>query len=105
MWRIINETRMRRSSWTFLGPDFESASPSVQMFRQIVERNQKRMEKRYLRAINACAASSDVCDEDDIDEEWPINNPEEHLGLPEEIALTLSGSMPYDSTFGKRSRR
>ena len=43
--------------------------------------------------------------DDDIDEEWPINDPEEHLGLPVDIALTLSGSMSNDTcNFGKRSR-
>ena len=104
MWRIINETRMRRNQWSFLGEDFTASSPSVQLFRKIVERNQNRMQKRYLQINNASAASADVGSDDDIDEEWPVSNPEEQLGLPAAIALSLSGCEPYSSSIGKRSR-
>ena len=104
MWRIINETRMRRNQWSFLGEDFTVSSPSVQLFRKIVERNQNRTEKRYLQIINASAASADVGSDDDIDEEWPVSHPEEQLGLPEAIALSLSGFGSSASSVGKRSR-
>ena len=107
MWRIFNETRMARNYWTFLGPDFESASPSVQMFRQIAERNRTRMHERYLRALNLGSGPSEMQDvlntqanqDIDIDEEWPINDPEKRLGLPPDIALTLSGKIPQESFF------
>ena len=102
MWRIINETRMRRNGWSFLGDDFAAAPPSIQTFRSVAQRNQNRMRKRYLQIINASAASSDMGDDDNIDEEWPITDA--NLGLPDAIALSLSGLGPYEPTAGKRSR-
>ena len=113
IWRIIHETRMERNSWTCSGPDFESASPSAQTFRQIAERNQTRMHERYLRVLNMGSGSSDMQDVPNtqanpdigIDEEWPINDPQEHLGLPSDVPLSLSGSIPQDPfIFGERSR-
>ena len=78
MWRIINETRMTRNSWTFLGLNFDSLSPSLQMFRTMAERNQYRICARYLRAMTSGGISADMEDvpdaqdrgDDDIDEEF-----------------------------------
>ena len=77
MWGIINGTRMTRNSWTFLGLNFDSLSPSLQMFRTMAERNQYRICARYFRAMTSGGISADVEDvpdaqdrgEGDIDEE------------------------------------
>ena len=41
-WKVINEQRMGRNKWTFMGTDEESSPlpPSVALFRAIVKRNQ-----------------------------------------------------------------
>ena len=113
MWGIINETRMTRNSWTFLGLNFDSLSPSLQMFRTMAERNQYRIRARYLRAMTSGGTSADMEDvpdaqdrgDDDIDDEWPVTDSTVHLSLPPEIALSLSATNPqWTSTSGKRSR-
>ena len=46
MWRIINETRMTRNNWTFLGENFGALRPSPKMFRSMAEQNQQRIRSR-----------------------------------------------------------
>ena len=62
MWRIINETRMTRNSWTFLGVSFDSLHPSLKMFRTIAERNQYRIRARCLRALTSGGNSASMGD-------------------------------------------
>ena len=111
MWRIINETRMTRNSWTSLELNFASLSLSLEMFRTVAERNQFRIRARYARASNSEGPSADMEDVpdaqgsgvDDIDEEWLVTDPAAHLCLPPEIALSLSGNNPqWTATSGKR---
>ena len=104
---------MTRNSWTSLGLNFDSLSPSLQMFRTMAERNQYRIRARYLRALNSGETSADGEDipdarergDDDVDDEWPVTDSTVRLTLPSEIALSLSGTNPqWTSTSGKRSR-
>ena len=83
MWKIINETRMTRNSWTFLGENFDSIHPTLKMSRTIAERNQYRIRARYLRALTSGGNSATLGDVpnaqdrgfDDIDEGWPAVDP------------------------------
>ena len=52
MWRIINETRMTRNNWSFLGENFDALHPTLRMFRSMAEQNQQRIHARYLRTIS-----------------------------------------------------
>ena len=50
IWRMINEQRMVRHAWSFVGPDAEQKFlyPTILAFRSIAERNQARSRRRYL---------------------------------------------------------
>ena len=79
----------------------------------MAEQNQYRIRSRYLRALTSEGNSASMDDvpnaqhreDDDLDEEWPVVDPNVKLSLPPEIALSLSGSNPqWTPTSGKRSR-
>ena len=102
MWRIINETRMTRNNWTFLGENIDNIPPSLKLFRSIAEQNQQRIRSRYLRALTLEGNSGSMddvpsaqgCEDDDVDEELPVAEPNVKLCLPTEIALCLYGPNP-----------
>ena len=100
MWRMINETRMIRNNWSFLGENFDTLHPSLKLFRSMAEQNQQRIRSRYLRTMSLEDGSmEDIPDaqpgvDEDIDEEWPAVDPNIKLCLPPEIALSLSGPNP-----------
>ena len=50
-WVLINKQRVARRGWSFWGSGAESApaSPSVSLFRALVQRNRFRSHRRYLR--------------------------------------------------------
>ena len=113
MWRIINETRMTRNNWTSLGENTATVPPSLKLFRSIAEQNQQRIRSRYLRtlALEGNPGSMDdvpctqICEDDEVDEDLPIAEPNVTLGLPTEIALVLHGPNPcWNSPSCKRTR-
>ena len=53
MWEVINETRMTRNNWTFLGENSDNIHPSLKLFRSMAEQNQQRIRSRYLRALTS----------------------------------------------------
>ena len=91
--RIVNETRMIRNSWSFLGFDHADISPSMLAFRVMVQRNQEKAKARYERVTNSKAAALGNITEDE-EEDWPVSPTDEFFGLPKEIDLTLSGCDP-----------
>ena len=47
IWRIVNEVRMSRNAWTFLGMDCDEISPELLAFRQLVQRNQEKAKENH----------------------------------------------------------
>ena len=77
LWRIVNETRMSRNSWTFLGFDRADISPSMLAFRVMVQRNHDKAKARFNRAVNPKEPEM----EDDAEEEvWPDESTDEFFG-------------------------
>ena len=111
MWRIINETRMTRNNWSFLGENFDTLHPTLKMFRSVAEQNQQRIRSRYLRTLSLEGNSMDdipdaqPCEAADKDVDWPTLVASVKLRLPSDIALSLSGSNPdWNASSSKRSR-
>ena len=113
MWKIIDETRMTRNNWTFLGENFDAIHPSLKLFRSMAEQNRQRIRSRYLRALTSEGNSTSMGDvpyaqhreDDDRDEGWPAVGPSVKLCLPPEISLSMSGSNPcWTSSSGRQSR-
>ena len=77
MWGIINETRMLRNSWSFLGSNLDSLPPAAQLFRTMAEQNQYRLRARYLRTLPSGGNSADMDDVPDAqergDDDWIKN--------------------------------
>ena len=111
MWRMINETRMTRNNWSFLGENFDNLTPSLKSFRSMAEQNQQRIRTRYLRAMSLeNGPMEDIPDaqpsvDEEGDDDSPELDPNEKLHLPLEIDLSLSGSnLDWKTSLGKRSR-
>ena len=111
MWRMINETRMIRNNWSFLGENFDNLAPSLKLFRSMAEQNQQRIRTRYLRAMSLENGSmEDIPDaqpgvDEEADEDLTELDPNVKHQLPPEIALSLSGSnLDWKTSSGKRSR-
>ena len=93
-WRTINEQRVMRNDWAFMGPEAErnSLHPTTASFRMIAERNQARARRRYSRARRLTSLGDDgepwgedsYLDEHSADDSLP---PE-----PSDFPLTLSGN-------------
>ena len=95
IWRVINEERVERNDWSFVGAKVEQASlhPTITAFRRIAERNQAKARLRYLRARRMASqdANEEVWGEDSFSEE-----PSEDGSLPpdhSEFPLTLPGAL------------
>ena len=111
MWRMINETRMIRNNWSFLGENFDNLTPALKSFRSMAEQNQQRIRTRYLRAMSLeNGPMEDIPDaqpsvDEDVDDDLPELDPNVKLHLPLEIDLSLSGSnLDWKKSLGKRSR-
>ena len=95
IWRRIDEERMKRNEWYFVGPQGEQTSlrPTMTSFRRIAARNQAKARLRYLRARRVASKGDD-------EEVWGADSFLEELSEGEslppdhsEFPLTLSGAL------------
>ena len=99
-WTVINEQRMKRNAWPFMGSSSEPSTvqPSPALFRTIVQRNRNRSRRRYPRARSVDPTPGLEAWEDGQHLVEPSNDEKLPIELPE-----FASPYPRSSPFPKRA--